>query len=159
MTRMTDPSDALSSFQQALVASEIALQPGALDKAIFVHADRPNGYPRLTYVRLQGRTVTALVMYVRIEPIDDIPTYAVGYAVPEQFRGQGRAKNIVGASIKELTVGLARNGIGKYYIEAVIGVDNLASQRVAVATITPDPKSIIDSVSQLPALLYLRLVE
>jgi hypothetical protein len=159
MQQMTDPSAALASFQQALIAGDIAIQPGALDKAIFVHSDRPNGYPRLTYVRLKGRNVTALVMYVRIEPIDDIPTYAVGYAVPDQYRAQGRAKDIIGASVTELTVGLARNGIARFYIEAVIGVDNLASQRVAAATLNAHPTSITDSVSGQPALHYLRLVE
>jgi hypothetical protein len=57
LTKMTDPSDALKSFQQALVDGEIQLQRGQIDPGLFVHLDRPNGQPRFTYVRLQRQTV------------------------------------------------------------------------------------------------------
>jgi hypothetical protein len=41
MASMTDPTDSLASFQEALLASEIRLQRGKLDPDIFVYMDNP----------------------------------------------------------------------------------------------------------------------
>jgi hypothetical protein len=50
---MTDPMEALVSFQQALLDGEIRLQQGEIDPHPFLHADRPTpDVMRLTYVRL-----------------------------------------------------------------------------------------------------------
>lgn len=62
-------ADALQSFQQAFDAGQIHLQPGTLDGTIFVHLDRPNGELRLTYVRMECRTVTAMVQFIRCDPV------------------------------------------------------------------------------------------
>lgn len=64
---MTDPSNALQSFQQGLLHGEIQLQPGVLDRNIYLYVDHPNGSRRLTYVRLEGTTVTAFVEFVPCE--------------------------------------------------------------------------------------------
>ena len=60
---MTDPSNALQSFQQALLHGRIQLQRGILDQNLYIHTDKPNGESRLTYVRLEDRKVTALVIF------------------------------------------------------------------------------------------------
>jgi len=70
LTKTTDPSDALKSFQQALVDGQIQLQRGQIDPGLFVHLDQPNGQPTFTYVRLQRQTVTALVILVVSDPIE-----------------------------------------------------------------------------------------
>jgi hypothetical protein len=157
---MTDPSDAMISFQQGLAAGEIPLQKGALDPDIFVHLDRPNGLTRFTYVRLNHQTVVALVMFVITDPLDGIPCFQIGYAVPEAYRGQGYAKSIVKAGIAELKNGLSRAhpAGAPFYVEAVVGIDNEASKRVAEATISTTPDAVTDSVSGLPALHYVRKV-
>jgi hypothetical protein len=141
---MTDPSDALKSFQQALVDGEIQLQRGQIDPGLFVHLDRPNGQPRFTYVRLQRQTVTALVILVISDPIEENPCFQIGYAVPEAYRSQGRAKNAVGAAIIELKHGLAKNKISTFYVEAIVGTDNEASKNVAAATISTTPIEVTD---------------
>ena len=158
MAQMTDPSDAMTSFQEALRLGEIPLRPGAVDPELYVFADNPMGSSRLTYVRLDGQTVTAFASFVASEPIDGLPCLQLGYAVPESFRGGGRAGEIVEAAIADIRVGLGRNGVPAFYIEAVVGKDNLPSQRVAERAISDSPTEITDSVSGLPARHYLRKI-
>ena len=88
---LPDLASALASFQQALTAGYIQLQAGVLDPAIYVFMDRPNEEVRLTYVRLKGRTVTALVQFVPTDKVEGEPCFSVGWAVPAKFRGHGRS--------------------------------------------------------------------
>jgi hypothetical protein len=79
--------------------------------------------------------------------------------VPEAERGKGWGKQIVAAAIAELKNGLSRAHPGAtFYVEAVVGLHNVASQHVAAAVISNTPKQITDSVSGLPALHYMRKV-
>lgn len=158
MPAMTDPFDALKSFQQALIDGEVQLQRGAIDSELFVHSDRPQGETRITYARLQRQTVTALAIAVLTERVEGIPCFQLGVAVPEAYRGQGRAKSIVEAAIIEMKNGLARNKVPEFYVEAIVGVHNKPSQRVAAATISATPVEVTDSLSGLPALQYLRKI-
>jgi RimJ/RimL family protein N-acetyltransferase len=158
MTNMTDPLNALKSFQQALLLGGIQLQRGGVDRELFVHLDEPNGMPRFTYVRLQRQTVTAFVELVICDPIEGTPCFQIGYAVPESYRSQGRAKSAVSAAIAELKHGLARIPIQTFYVEAIVGADNKASQRVAAETISATPDAVTDQVSGLPALHYVRKI-
>jgi hypothetical protein len=155
---MTDPFDALQSFQQALVDGEIDLQRGQIDPELFVHLDHPNGQPRFTYVRLQRQTVTAMVNFAISDPIEGVRCFQIGVAVPEAYRSQRRAKCTVGAAITELQHGLARNKVSTFYVEAVVGIDNEASKHVAAATISTTPVEVTDQVSGLPALHYVRKI-
>lgn len=159
MSQMTDPLTALKSFQDALANDVLSLQPGIIDRELFVHLDHPNGLTRLTYVRLDCRTVTALAMFVQVDPLEGIPCFQIGYAVPERYRAQARAKDIVAAAIAELKRGLTGNGVPAFYIEAVVGTDNEPSKRVASAAISTSPVQITDDVSGLPAFHYVRKVE
>jgi hypothetical protein len=118
---LTDSSDALTSFQQALLDGEIQLRRDDLDPKLFVHHDSPQGKMRLTYARLDGQTVTALALVVMGDPIEGLPCFELGVAVPEEYRRQGRAKKIVEAAIAELKHGLARNKIPTFYVEAIVG--------------------------------------
>jgi hypothetical protein len=88
---------------------------------------------------------------------EGVPCFAIGYAVPQPIRSQGRAKDVVSAAIAEL-----QNGPGRYgalYIKAVVGTDNLASQRIAEHFISNAPVSIRDKHSGLPALQHVRKIE
>jgi RimJ/RimL family protein N-acetyltransferase len=155
---MTDPSNALQSFQEALLAGHIQLEPGTLDKDLFVFIDEPNDKEfRLTFVRLRGLTVTALVMFVSCERIEGLRCFSIGYAVPESFRNQGRAKEAVSAALSEIRHTLGRRG--PFFVEAIVRVDNEPSQRVAAATISNVPIAITEETSALPALQYLRQIE
>lgn len=156
---MTDPTNALQSFQQALLHGGIQLQPGVLDKGIHVYFDRPKGGSRFTYVRLAGTTVTAFVEFASCEAIDGTPCFAVGYAVPEAYRNQGRAKDAIRAAISEMQHGLGRIGLSAFYVEAIVGTENKPSQRVAEQVISNTPVAVTDKVSGVPAYQYVRKVE
>lgn len=156
---MTDSFDALTSFQQALLDGKVSLRAGELDPDLFLHVDHPTpGVPRLTYVRLDRQSVTALANMVRTEPMDGLPCFQVGVAVPEAYRGKGHAKSVVAAAMAELRHGLSRNKISSFYVEAVVSTDNEPSKRVAKATISSTPVAITDEVSGLPALHYVRKI-
>ncbi|SRR6266566_2424806 len=156
---MTDPMKALQSFQEEFLLHNPQLASGVIDPNLRVYFDVAEGEIRVTYVRLEGNTVTALVNLFESDPIDGIHCYSIGYAVAEAYRNQGRAKEIVAAAIAELKHELAQSGQTVFYVEAVIGADNLASQRVAEQVISNTPTPITDQVSGLPALYYVRKIE
>jgi RimJ/RimL family protein N-acetyltransferase len=109
-------------------------------------------------VTLQNRTVTALVIFVISDPIDGTPYFQIGYAVPEAYRNQGRAKKAVSAASAELEHGLSRNRVATFHVEAIIGADNKASQKVAEETLSMTPVAVTDEVSGVPAFQYVRKI-
>lgn len=78
-------------------------------------------------------------------------------AVP--YRKQGLAKALLTSSLEEFS-GLLAKELAEpgFYVEAVVGVDNEPSKRVAGQFFT-EPKETVDGVSGLPALHYIKLVE
>jgi hypothetical protein len=156
---MTDPSTAMQSFQQELLRHKPKLRRGELDKDLYVYVDAPHGEPRFTYVRLEGKIVTAFVELASVAPIEGTTCVALGYAVPEAYRRQGRAKEAVKAALAEMQNGLSRNGISVFYVEAIVGADNKASQRVAEQVISDKPVPMTDEISGLPAFRYLHRFE
>ena len=133
MPSIVDPMDAFVTFQPALRRGEIELHRGDVDPNVFVHLDHPKGEPRYTYVRLEGQEVTAMAVFLLADPYEGKPCLQIGYAVAEHLRGQGRAKDVAKAAIAELHAGMGRNGVRSFYIEAIVGADNPASQHVADA--------------------------
>jgi len=156
---MTDPANALVSFQKAFNRGEITLRPGVLDPTLLMTVDDPNGVIRFTHVRIEGRTVVALVLFIEVDRIDGVPCLQLGYAVHPAHRNQGRGKEIVKAAIAEMKHGLLRHDQEAFYLEAVVGTDNVPSQRIAALTLSPSPVERTDMVSGQPALQYLRKVE
>jgi len=156
--QMSDPSEALFSFQNALRAGVIDLKPGEIEKAVFVHFDRPNDKPRFTYVKLEAQTVIALAMFVILDSSPE-PWIQTGYAVPKKFRNQGHATGLMRNAIAELKNGLRHVGLKSIQIEAIVGVENLASQRVAAKVISATPTSITDNISGQPALQYILRID
>jgi RimJ/RimL family protein N-acetyltransferase len=132
---MTDPSNALQSFQQIFLAGGMALQPGVLDSDLYLHVDDADGVTRFTYVKLEGKTVTAFVIFAPCAPIEGKPCFAIGYAVPEAYQNQGRAKKAVRAALAEMQRGLGRVW-PVFYVEAIVGAENKPSQRVAELAIS-----------------------
>jgi hypothetical protein len=158
LAAMTDPFDALTSFQQALLDGEISLRAGELDPDLFLHVDHPTGVPRFTYVRLARQSVTALAIMIQTEPMHGLPCFQVGVAVLEAQRGKGHAKSVVAAAIAELRHGLSRNKISSFYVEAIVSIHNEPSKRVAESTLSTTPVAVTDEVSGLPALQYVRKI-
>lgn len=137
-----DPMDALNGFEQALNAKKIKAQPCEIDGSINVHLDYPDGStPRFTYgptkragnSALAKTKVRAVAVLVGDEPYNGLGCFQISYATSEDERNQGLAKRVVGTALIELYRGMARNGVKRFYVEAVIDEDNIASQRVADA--------------------------
>lgn len=156
---LPDVASALKSFQQALDGGEIRLQPGALDRKLFVHLDRPNGEIRLTYVRLERKKVTALIQFIPCDPVKDEKCFSVGWAVPEELRGQGRAGEAFIAALKEVRHGFAPQGLTAFWVEGVVGEDNKASQRVAEKVISAPVSTGTDRFVGVPVFQYLRRID
>jgi RimJ/RimL family protein N-acetyltransferase len=160
MPQMTDVMPAMESFQaELLLLGEEKPERGVLDRELYVHMDRPKGGFRATYVRLEGRTITAYIEFAPCDPIDGKPCFNIGYAVPEAYRNQGRAKEIVRAAIAEMQHDSVQYGQPVFYVEAIVGADNKASRRVAEQTISDKPKKIKDGISGKPAFQYVRKIE
>ena len=151
---MTDPMNALRSFQEEFLLHEPQLKRTRLDPNLYVHIDTPNAEIRVTFMRIEGKTVTALVSFCEGEPIDGMHCYNIGYAVAEAYRNQGRAKEIVSAAIAELL-----QGGEAFCVNAIVAADNVASQRVATQVISDTPDPITEQVSGLPAFRYFRRIE
>lgn len=160
MPSMTDPMVALVSFQQALLDGEVQLCRGELDPDIFMQADSPAPkVMRLTYVRLDGRTVKAFVNAVSAGYVEGLPCFQLGVAVPEKYRNKGYAKNTLAAAIAEMKNGFSRTRIPSFYVEGIVSVDNEPSKRASAAAISPNPTPVTDEGSGLPALQYLKKIE
>ena len=131
---LPDPALSLEAFQQAIMTGEIILDSGLVDPDLYVLRDHPaKGRPRFTFARIrEDATVTAFAVAVLAEPVNGLPCFQIGYAVPKRFRKQGRAKAIVGAALAELRHDL-EDAVPVYFIAAVVGVDNPISQAVATA--------------------------
>jgi hypothetical protein len=158
MASMTDPSNALHSFQEALLNGGMQLQRGAVHSELYLNTEGANGQPRFTFVTLEKTIVTAFVNLVLCGRIEGTPCFQIGYAVPEAYRRQGRAKTVVSMALAELQHGFS--GLGPaLYVEAIVGVDNAPSQRVAEQTLSATSEAITDAVSGLPALRYVRKMD
>lgn len=159
MAPMTDPFSALTSFQLALQCGGISLSPGVSDAKLYAHVDYPGDKPRITYVRLEGLTVTALAMFVKVEDHCGHPCFQLGYAVPCGYRGQGRGKEIVNAALQELKAWGIGHSNGVIFVEAVVGADNPFSQKISASCLSATPDQITDGPSGEPALHYVLRID
>jgi len=159
MSELTDPFAAFRSFQAAHAAGQIDLHRGRIDRNLFVHRDAPNGAQRFTYVRFDGATATCMVEFVVCDPVNGSPCFNVGYAVDPAYRSRGLAKQLLPAAIAEMQLEFGGAGLPDFYVEAIVGLDNIASQKVAASGITQDRIEGIDGESGLPMYQYLKKFE
>jgi hypothetical protein len=111
---------------------------------------------RMDYFYLEEDIVTVLVMVAHAPPVDGLPVFQLGYAVPRQYRKQGYAQRAVLAVINEIEEGCRLSGRSEYFVEAIVAQDNKASQGVAAKTISNSPEPIIDPDSDEEVLRYRR---
>lgn len=158
MPELTDPMDGLLSLQEEHQKGTVQFGPCELTADLQVTLDYPLGDWRYTYASIAGRNVRGLVSFVQADPVGDVPCVSIGYAVSANERGRGLASAMVPAAIAEFRNGFQRAGVAKFYIEAIVGEYNNASNRIAARFISPDPKSGIDSLSGVPIKQYLLLI-
>lgn len=158
MTSMTDPMNALLSLDEEIKRG-MPLQTCELNKDYKITFDQPNGQNRFSYTKIEGKDAISLSMFAATDPIDGVTCFNIGYAVIEEYRGSGLGEEVVNIGIKELKNGLPRAGIEKFYIDAVVGINNHPSIRTAEKIFKAKGKEITDVYSGEPALHYRKLVE
>lgn len=160
---MADPHVGMVSFQRALLARTIDIYPVRQYVDLFSHLDEPEpGIQRFTYACLSEdrKRVVAFVSFIMNGEIDGSPCIAAGYAVPEEFRGHGNAKRVLKHAIQDLVFQAGRKGLKRIYIEAVIDVENIVSQRVAESVLTgAERDEITESLSGRLAYRYTALFD
>ena len=125
MPTIVNPMSAFKTFGPALRNGELSVQPGTVDPDLIVHLDTPNGQMRITYARMREASVSAIAMIIPADPVEGLPVFQIGYAVPQHLRKRGIGKEIAQAAIDEFTAGMARNGVVHFYLEAIVGVKNM----------------------------------
>ena len=158
MPSIVNPMDAFKTFEPALRRGELQVQRGTIHPDLLLHLDHPSGSTRFTYAKLQGQSVAAMAIIIPAESLNGKPVFQIGYAVPQHLRKRGLAKEIAQAAIDEFSAGMARNGIKALYFEAIVGVRNIASQKVAEHIIGGSPSEIVDETSGEAALQYMKEV-
>ena len=108
---------------------------------------------------MDGHTVVAIVQFIPCDPVEGELCFNVGWAVAEAYRGQGRAHGIVAAAIKEMQNGFNRTERNAFWVEAIVGEDNIASQRLAEKLLSGPVQKAIDSYSGDPIVQYLRRID
>lgn len=158
MPSMVDPYPALLSFQEAYKTKEIVCASGRIHPEIAVHFDEPApGDKRITYALLSDNKPVAIAIFANADPMHDGPCFQIGYAVAESLRNKGLATEVVSKAMDEIINGF-KAVFKKFYIEAIVGVDNDASQKLAHKFISTAPENIVDEFSGEPALQYMREV-
>lgn len=160
MAVMVDPHIGFVSFQEAVRAGTIQLAKCASHPDLYMFHDTPEpGVQRLTYALVTGDLAKAYAVYVLAEPLNGKPCFGVGYATDVEYRGQGVATEVVRLSMADLQKNMASKLRSPgFYVEAIIGADNLASQAVAARTLNDKPKQTKDKESGQPALQYVKLL-
>lgn len=154
--QMTDPMNALESFQSAFAGGFIAPKKGEIHQDLLVLLDHPNDEPRFTYALAEKNAVTALANFILADPINGFPCFNMGYAVDPKYRSKGLGKEVVQKAFDELANGFKRNGVPHLYVEAIISTSNDHSNKLASKVISNNPTSCIDSESGEPALQYVK---
>ncbi|MBB3277367.1 GNAT family N-acetyltransferase [Pseudoxanthomonas sp. OG2] len=157
MPGMTDPSDALKIFQDAMLAGPVELERGQVDPSVYMHLHRGHRIPQNTFVFLDGKTVRAFATFALNGIYKGSPNLAVGYAVPEAYRNKGLATAILRAGIAEMQNGF--KGMPPFYVEAVVSEQNTASLKVAEAVLGEEIERINDDHTGEPAVRFARKFE
>lgn len=152
MATASDSSAALHAFQRDL--DRLALTPSATDPGLFYHLDEPQGVTRLAFARLQGRTVTALAVFFASDPAGGVLVFHGFYAVPEAYRNQGRAKDILASALRQMAQGIGQTGLDAIRVHLLVDAENTPAQRVAAAVLSSSPATVTDQATGRPALLY-----
>ena len=159
MGEIVDPTSALIDFGRALADGTIDPEPCVTDPQLLSYKDAPSGQTRFSFAYVSEGAVCALALFSEQGRIGRLPCFSVGYAVPEELRGQGRAKAVFKAAIAEVKAAFAAGGIAEFYVEAIIGVENAASLRVAEEVIGGEKLAITDENSGQPAIQFLKRIQ
>ena len=151
--------ETLLGFDEALRAKRIATARMRGNENIHIHQDMPAPQtPRLTYARLKGAHVTAVVVITIGDPVDGVRCFHIGYAVREDQRGKGVAKELVAAALNDFAQNMLKSDLDELWFEASVDQNNSASVAVAKAVLDVEPEGKIDDADGTPIWHYLKHV-
>jgi hypothetical protein len=156
---MIDPMNSLTGLQQALDEKIVKLQSCRLFSDMRMLVDQPNGVYRFTYALLDGKRVRAIAMFAHADPYEGAHCFQIGYAVSEPDRGQGLGIKVAKQGLAELKNGLKANQFKTFYVEAVVGIDNTASNKIAASLFSAAPAPVKDRLSGEDALQYMEKID
>jgi hypothetical protein len=160
MPVMTDPMAALNSLQQVIDNRLVVLQRCKVHRGLQLLLDEPApGKTRFTYANISNGKVIAIAMFALADRVNGVPCFQLGYAVLESMRNTGLGEATVRKSIEEISKGFKATPLQRFYVEAIVGVSNIPSNKIATKILSPAPTECTDALSGQPALQYLRLVE
>ncbi|MTH66026.1 hypothetical protein [Paracoccus shanxieyensis] len=149
----------LAGFDEALRSGRIKTARMQGNEKIQIHQDMPDGRtPRLTYARTKGSGVTAVTVITTAEPIDGMRCFHLGYAVREDQRGKGLAKDLASAAVTDFVANIVRNGMREFCIEAIVDRDNPVSGSVARAVLGVDPIEKNDTSDGTPIWQFVKVI-
>ncbi|MGG8129948.1 GNAT family N-acetyltransferase [Klebsiella aerogenes] len=158
MPAMTDPHVGLISFQEALDNNLLELHKCTVHPDLSLHFDQPEGEARFTYALIEDGKVKATAVFVQDEVMEDgLPCFGLGYAVAEDYRGQGLGYVVVEKSLAEFENGMKRH-IPKFYVETIVDKGNIPSQKISARHINPESNEVTDQYSQTPSYHYEKLI-
>jgi hypothetical protein len=161
MSNMTNPLDGLLELQ-ARIDSGLQMDKCPGNSGLSVFLDKPEGVMRTTYAMMENDTVIAYSVFLKAAPIANLNTFGIGCAVREEHRRKGLGAHVLGSSISLFTdtMILDLSYHDSYFIEAtIVGIDNIASLRLAYTFISNHPTKIVDQHSGEDAYHFLRLIE
>lgn len=157
---MTDPAEALLSFQEALTNNVIKPRPCRWNKALSVFEDKPGdgNELRVTHAKIVEGVAQGIVLYAIVDSVESLPCFQIGYAVQSKLRGQGIGNILLSESMEEMKLELQGVGIKEYFLEAVVGIQNVPSNKLAARLLSTRPEHITCQSSGEPALQYLKKI-
>lgn len=159
--KMTDPHSGLLSFQDALRKKIVRVDPVRGYEHMYSHFDQPAaGVKRCTYARLSDdrQKVLATGVCVFNGYVGSAPCVSLGYAVAQDERGKGLAKQILADVIQDQCRHANGAGLSILAFEVMIDVTNLASIHVAESVFGCEREELIDKESGVPAYRYTMVV-
>lgn len=150
--------DALEGLNAALKVGEIKLRPTGTDPKVLLHADNPEGTPRLSFVRMKGAHATAIAVIVITEPLNNLPVIHIGCAVREDQRGKGLGRHVLTVALEDFRTSMAVKGLTEYWIESLVEADNAASVAMTKKVLGIEPEEVTDDETDEPSFRFLKRV-
>ena len=152
---MTDPIDALISLQKAVNDSTVHMTEGKFYPNVKCLIDYPDGETRYTYAKIIDNEVQAIAILGLIPMASDVPYFQIGFGVKKSKRGQGMGIRLMKQALKELVNDISTSSMKEFYLQAIVNVENEASNNISRKYISNSPTSIFDTLSGEPAYQYL----
>lgn len=153
---MVDLAATLEQFQDALSQGLIVTGKCEAHEHLHVLHDDADGMARVTYARIVGGEAQALVAFIPVAPINEIPCLNVGLAVAPAHRGKGLGTQILGEALIELELFLTRGNITRYCVEGVASIHNVPSNAICRRLISEHPKRVVCKASGEDAYQYVK---